>query len=404
MKIWKLLLISGIAALAILVFGLCSYSSAQKSRRESGEEVESLSEAVVSSFEEEDGESAVQGEETPVPSALITGYPGTTQQNVSEPSPDMPPTPRPTLDLDSFTLPSPSSAPTAAPSPSPAAAAATPAPVQIDYSVPVISISNETYPSGTLKRNSVFSLKGNIICDVGVISEVTGEIISGGSAVQRCSFRPNASSFSLAGTVNASLHFATLDTGTYTYKLTATAVNGGKTSSKELVSSSFEIMAPAGETYISDTSSESKYVARTTSDTDNAGIIWNYFIDKFSSPYAAAGIMANIKCESSYNPSAGSGDFSNTSSYGLCQWTGERKTRLKEFAEMKGESPSSLTLQLDYIMYELDTYFPSLKSYLSSTDSGYNAAIEFCIRYEMCESTQSRGSDAKAILEKYALP
>ena len=46
---------------------------------------------------------------------------------------------------------------------------------------------------------------------------------------------------------------------------------------------------------------------------------------------AAAGIMANIMCECSFNPNAGDWDTNDLYSYGLFMWNGPRYERLKKW-------------------------------------------------------------------------
>lgn len=67
----------------------------------------------------------------------------------------------------------------------------------------------------------------------------------------------------------------------------------------------------------------------------------------------AAVIAGNAWAESSFNPAAeaSGGDF------GLLQWLGSRKRELKKFAKKRKASPTNLSVQLDFIKYELlDSY------------------------------------------------
>lgn len=95
---------------------------------------------------------------------------------------------------------------------------------------------------------------------------------------------------------------------------------------------------------------------------------------------AAHGILANIRCESNYNPSAGS------SYYGLCQWGGGRLTNLKKFCAANGYAVSSLEGQLRFLMHELKNSYPSVLKYLQSVDNtasgAYDAAYHFCYNFE----------------------
>ena len=58
---------------------------------------------------------------------------------------------------------------------------------------------------------------------------------------------------------------------------------------------------------------------------------------------AACGVMANIKAESSFRPTAYN---SNGGSYGICQWTGGRKTRLQNYCEDNGLDYTTIYGQL----------------------------------------------------------
>ena len=54
-------------------------------------------------------------------------------------------------------------------------------------------------------------------------------LLKDGEVVQEYAYVPYSPEFSLAGTLNASMHFADLGAGEYTYQLTAAAENKGET-------------------------------------------------------------------------------------------------------------------------------------------------------------------------------
>jgi len=104
---------------------------------------------------------------------------------------------------------------------------------------------------------------------------------------------------------------------------------------------------------------------------------------------AACGILANIFCESGFNPNA-SGD--NGTSYGICQWhdtsTGVgRYTNLKNYCQKNGYDYTTITGQLWYLRYELTTSYTSTFNYLKtvSNDStgAYNAGYRWCYYFEV---------------------
>ena len=80
--------------------------------------------------------------------------------------------------------------------------------------------------------------------------------------------------------------------------------------------------------------------------------VWNELRAAGYNEIAVAAAMGNIQHESGFNPSAiekGSGK-----GFGLVQWTGGRRTAIENYAKKKGVSASSLELQIEYLLLELD--------------------------------------------------
>ena len=94
----------------------------------------------------------------------------------------------------------------------------------------------------------------------------------------------------------------------------------------------------------------------------------------------AAGIMSNIKYESSYNPRSGG------VCYGLVQWTGGRKANLRRYCARHGLSASSIKGQVKFLDHELKTsyrgVYRSIKGAGNSASGAYRAAYKFCYDFE----------------------
>lgn len=126
----------------------------------------------------------------------------------------------------------------------------------------------------------------------------------------------------------------------------------------------------------------------------NESTIYRFLIKNMGLNCAAAcGILANIQCECGFNPNVvghGSASF-----HGLCQWglggcTGNRWSKLQKWCKSKGYSYKSVTGQLMYMKYELETVshygYASLKK-VSNTASGANKAARiFAKNFEGCSS------------------
>ena len=114
---------------------------------------------------------------------------------------------------------------------------------------------------------------------------------------------------------------------------------------------------------------------------------------------AACGVMANMEAESTFNPKA----TSRGGSYGLCQWTGSRKTNLINYCKKNGLDSSSVDGQVQFLLYELKTDYKSvynkLKSVPNSADGAYTAGYRFCYDFERpankSSRSQQRGNLAK---------
>ncbi len=123
---------------------------------------------------------------------------------------------------------------------------------------------------------------------------------------------------------------------------------------------------------------------------------------------AAAGLLANIQAESGFRVNA-NGDSGR--SYGICQWFSARKTRLLSWCEMKGYDPATLYAQLQFLHYELETYYPKVDRYMKNVadtaDGAYDAAYYFCYNFEApankASRSESRGNSARSsFYPKYA--
>ena len=362
--------------------------------------------------------------------------------------PDAVPTPTAAVQETPTPTPEPTPEPTAAPAPTPEPTA-TPNP-----NIPVITVVDATEPSD-MKAGTVVDIRGVVKTDKGQLTNVTGRLLKDGEVVQEYAYVPYSPEFSLAGTLNASMHFADLGAGAYTYQLTAAAENKGETVETVLIDKKFTLYlesaqkstqtqtaqpetaaAPEQTQSPAPTASSGKkeYAAQTTYDTSNAGIIWNYFVEQFDNPYTAAAILGCIDSESSCEPTRVEGDFTSqfyfsqdyTDSidngsvsreafikylprdkcghgYGLCQWTGERKGYLYDLAMENGTSVGDLLTQCEFIMQELRNDYPELLEYLVNAEDELSATLEFSNVYLQTLVHGGRTTLASEYLDKYAL-
>ena len=99
---------------------------------------------------------------------------------------------------------------------------------------------------------------------------------------------------------------------------------------------------------------------------------------------AACGVLANIYNESEFDPHCyGDGG----TSYGICQWHAARFYSLMAFCESNGYDYTTITGQLYYLKYELETEFPSLNKRLHSVsntaEGAYEAGYYWCYIFEV---------------------
>lgn len=92
---------------------------------------------------------------------------------------------------------------------------------------------------------------------------------------------------------------------------------------------------------------------------------------------AAAGIMANIQIESTFNPTAGS------SYYGICQWGGSRLSNLIAFCAANGYSSSSFEGQLAFMISEMGSgMIATMNSVADSAEGAAEAGVYFRTNFE----------------------
>ena len=138
--------------------------------------------------------------------------------------------------------------------------------------------------------------------------------------------------------------------------------------------------------------------------TSNKDKVYNTLVSEGLSSAAACGIMANIEKESSFNPSAGS----TSGAYGLCQWTGSRRSNLFSYCDRNGYSRSSVEGQVKFLLYELRNSYSSvlntLKNVANSADGAYNAGYRFCYDFERPANKASRSSQRASVAKSSYWP
>lgn len=123
---------------------------------------------------------------------------------------------------------------------------------------------------------------------------------------------------------------------------------------------------------------------------------------------AACGIVGNIEKESNFNPHLYGDDGT---SYGICQWHNTRFDELRSFCADNGYDYRTVTGQLFYLKYELETFYPNtlrdIKSVENTSEGAYYAGYSFCYNFEKPSNrevkSEQRGELAQKYWEKYGV-
>ena len=123
----------------------------------------------------------------------------------------------------------------------------------------------------------------------------------------------------------------------------------------------------------------------------------------------AAGVLANIERESSFNPNA-LGD--NGTSFGICQWHAARYEGLKRFCSREGYDYKSLEGQLDFLKEELtssSSYYTSrvlnpILAVKNSKKGAYDAAYIWCYYFEIPADRENRADQRGNLAKKVYWP
>lgn len=106
-----------------------------------------------------------------------------------------------------------------------------------------------------------------------------------------------------------------------------------------------------------------------TTPSENESITWDYLMAQGFSRAQTAGIMGNIMQEHGFQ----------TSGDGLVQWTGGRKSAL-----MSRPNPYNIYTQLDFLMYELNGGYASVRDAIKASTTLEEAVVIFQNRFERC--------------------
>ena len=128
--------------------------------------------------------------------------------------------------------------------------------------------------------------------------------------------------------------------------------------------------------------------------TENTNRIYQYLVTEMKLNHAAAcGVLANIQCESNFNPLA-LGD--SGSSYGICQWHNGRFSNLMSYCNGSGSDYNTLSGQLSYMQHELTSSYSGVWGYIhsvpDSAQGAYDAAYYWCVYFETPDHTYERAA------------
>lgn len=134
---------------------------------------------------------------------------------------------------------------------------------------------------------------------------------------------------------------------------------------------------------------------------------YNYFTKTMGLNCAGAcGILANIKYESGFRPTA-KGD--GGTSIGICQWHNSRMKALINYCKKNDLNYKTIEAQLKYLEYELSKSYKRVLNYIkkvpNTATGAYNAGYKWCYDFERpakkSESSIKRGNYAKEYFKKY---
>ena len=145
----------------------------------------------------------------------------------------------------------------------------------------------------------------------------------------------------------------------------------------------------------------------TVSALSNEETIYQFFKNSMNVNTAVAcGVLANIKAESSFNPTSSCVDTNGLISYGICQWNGSRFTSLKNFCSSRGLSYSNINAQLQFLKSELEgseaSAWNKVKGQEDSAGGAYMAGYNWARYFERCahfyngvDQYETRGNSAQ---------
>ena len=128
--------------------------------------------------------------------------------------------------------------------------------------------------------------------------------------------------------------------------------------------------------------------------------IYYRILDAGYSPAQACGILGNIPQESGFVVDVLG--FDKTGSYGLCQWLGVRKKALFAFAKQLGKLPGDPLVQVDFLLYELQTTERTADRLLRQCQSPSGAAHCFSRWFERPAKRFAHNDKRAAYAEQFS--
>ncbi len=116
----------------------------------------------------------------------------------------------------------------------------------------------------------------------------------------------------------------------------------------------------------------------------NEVLVYDFLVGKLGLNTAAAcGILANIECESDFDPLLVS---DGGHSLGLVQWNTGRKTAMINYCNNNGYNYKTVAGQLQYLKYDLTVNYKDIYNYMlkveNSKSGAYEAAYHWCFYFE----------------------